>query len=122
VITVLDLDQLGMLLGTAVAEGANRIDGVRFGLRNEQAALDTARVAAVAAAQDRARLYADAAGVEVGELLTLNERSGVTMDMGGRIAPDTTVVVPVEVPGADVGTSAGELISSVSVTLVYEIE
>lgn len=117
-VTILDLDRLDGILGAVVAEGVNRILGVRFGLRDEATALDTARVAAVAAARDRAQLYAEAAGVDLGDLLTLNERQGETMDLA---AYTGTRVVAVAPPDAAVETAAGEMISTVSVTLVYEI-
>lgn len=104
-----DLDGLGGLLDAAVSSGANRIDSVSFSMADPASALDEARQAAVADAAAKAILYADAAGVVLGDLITLREVAGQGFPAGGAIATRTIPVIPGDVP------------LSVQVELVYAI-
>ncbi len=111
---VTDLDGLGAVLDAAVGEGANRLEGIEFALADQAAAHDEARRAAVADAMSRAALYAEAAGVELGEILTLSE-TGVNLGpqplMQMRMAADSGVPI-----------AQGEVEVSAGVSLVYAIE
>jgi len=113
---VRDLNIVGDLLAGAVEAGANRVDGISFGLQNETEALDEARRLAVAEARRKAGLLAEAAGVGLGPLLQLTEMgspsyrmevASMAMDMRADVAP-----VPV---------APGEISFSASVSLVYQI-
>lgn len=73
-VRVLALDDLGAILDQAVGVGANAINGISFGIADESAVLGLARQRAVADARDRAQLYADAAGVALGEIVTISEQ------------------------------------------------
>jgi hypothetical protein len=72
-VRVRDLARLGQVLDEAVTVGANRFDGLRFGLSDPGAATDEARRRAVAEALRRAALHADAAGVPLGPVLRIVE-------------------------------------------------
>ncbi|WP_116131458.1 SIMPL domain-containing protein [Tropicimonas sp. IMCC34043] len=71
-----DLDGLGALLDQVVKGGANSFRGLSFDLQEPQEAEDAARLAAVAEARRRAELYAGAAGVRLGPILTIDEIGG----------------------------------------------
>ncbi|ARO13970.1 26 kDa periplasmic immunogenic protein [Ketogulonicigenium robustum] len=110
------LDTLGSVLDSVVADGANQVTGVSFDVQDSSAAVDEARRNAVADAVARATLYADAAGVTLGTLQTLNEYGNTPRPMPmpeARMMAMAADAVPV---------AAGELSISVSVTMVYEIE
>lgn len=119
-VTLRDLDQLGGLLAALVADGANRLDSLWFGLQDPTAAEDAARQRAVADAMRRAALYADAADVPLGQVLTISEMGGGgyrtlsagPMEMGSLAASS---------PQYDVPTAPGKIEVSASITMVFEI-
>ena len=111
------LPDAGRLLDTLVSVGANQISGPVFRVENSDAALDEARIAAVAAAKARADLYAKAAGVRLKRIMTLSESGGYEpprplagMQMRAMKAEADTPVMP------------GEIALTVTVNLVYELE
>ena len=107
------LDGLGAVLDAAVADGANTLNGLTFGLAEPRPAMDVARKAAVEDAAAKAALMADAAGVTLGKVLSITEGGGY----GGpapmfKDAAAEAMPVPVE---------AGALSVQASVTVVWEI-
>ncbi len=111
-----DINIVGEVLAGAVEAGANRIDGISFGLKDETGALDEARRLAVAEARRKAAFLAEAEGVGLGPLLQLTEMgspsyrmevASMAMDMRADVAP-----VPV---------APGGISFSASVSLVYQI-
>jgi len=75
-VLVRDLDKLGDILDRLVTAGANQTAGLNFEVSKAETLLDEARQQAVANALRRAKLYAAAAGAEVGEVLTIVEGGG----------------------------------------------
>jgi uncharacterized protein YggE len=72
-LTVRDLARLGAILDGAITAGANQVAGIEFRVSGEDALRDKARRDAIATAQRRARLFAEAAGAELGKALTISE-------------------------------------------------
>jgi uncharacterized protein YggE len=68
-----DIDRLGDLLDAVVRAGGNRIHGLSFGNSDDAGLRDEARQLAVADARRRATLYAEAAGGELGRVLSITE-------------------------------------------------
>jgi uncharacterized protein YggE len=109
-----DIAALGEVLDALVSDGANRLDGISFGLQEPEAAMDEARRLAVADAQRKAALYAEAAGVGLGQVISLSEQGGgmprpMMMEMAAMRADS----VPV---------AAGEVGISASVQMVFALE
>lgn len=77
-IRVRELSGLGEILDTVVQSGATNFNGLSFGLQNPAPLMDKARINAVADAKRKAVLYADAAGVELGEILEITESGGAS--------------------------------------------
>ena len=75
-VLVRDLDKLGDILDRLVTAGANQTAGLNFEVSKAETLLDEARQQAVANALRRAKLYAAAAGAEVGEVLSIVEGGG----------------------------------------------
>ena len=75
-----NLERLGEILDQLVSLGANEMAGLSFEVSEAETLRDEARKEAVANALRRAKLYAAAAGAEVGEVLTIQEGG----DMGPR--------------------------------------
>jgi uncharacterized protein YggE len=67
------LDQVGPVIDAGLAAGANRLDGVMFGLRNDQAARADALTGAVAAARSKAQALARALKVRLVRILEVAE-------------------------------------------------
>lgn len=115
-VRVRDLDKLGSVLDAVVDEGANRLGGIRFDLSEKDAVMADARRAAVADARARAMLFAEAAGVALGDLQTLTES-------GGYAAPMPMFDMRMEAAGnMPVPVAAGEVNFQAMVTMVYVIE
>ncbi len=113
-VRVRDLDTLGSVLDKAVTVGANRINGINFVVSDADKRLDEARGLAIADATRKARIYADAAGVNLSRVQSISEAGGYApaprkaMMMRAESAP----AVPVE---------AGEQSLSVNVSVTWEI-
>lgn len=107
------LDGLGDALDTAVSDGANTLNGVTFDVADPKPLMDEARRLAVADALDRARLLTEAAGVVLGDVVSISE-SGGGMPMPERAyRMDAAASVPV---------AGGEVSRSANVTVVFEID
>lgn len=77
-ITVNDLATLGAVVDAAVDAGATSVGQIDFGLKTPGSAENTARLLAVKALEDKATIYADAAGYHVKRLVRLTEGGGET--------------------------------------------
>jgi uncharacterized protein YggE len=113
-VVVRSLPSLGRVLDAVVRSGSNQLGGIRFDIDNKTGVLNQARNRAMQDARARAELYAQAAGVKVGRVLTIQEAGGVVPEPRGmmRFAVAAEAAVPVA-PGEQ------ELAASVNVT--YEL-
>ena len=115
--TVRDLDQLGEIMGAVVEAGANSIFGIQFDVEDKTEALSRARRAAVKDAQIKAEELAQAAGVTLGEVLSINESGGIPVPVFEG-AGDSAVN-----GGSDqVPVSIGQLSLTVDVSIAYDIQ
>ena len=117
-VTVRDLTKLGALLETVVTSGANNINGIMFDILDKDTLASEARKKAVEDAQKQAQDIADAAGVQLGELMYVNVYySGTTYPQyegkGGGGGYSSTVSVPV---------SAGKMVINAEVNMTYKIK
>ncbi len=115
-VRVRDLTILGGILDDIAADGANEFRGLQFGLQVPEPLQNEARILAVKDAMARAALMAEAAGVPLGELLTLSSgshSSGRTyIAMEGASFARSADVMPV---------AAGEMSLTATVTMVFAI-
>lgn len=113
-VRVRDLDDLGRVIDAVVSSGANELRGLSFGLSAPGPVMDEARRTAVAEARRRAVLYAEAAGVTLGPLLSLLEGGTSTPRpmMRGDMALSEAASVPI---------AEGELTLEARVTMTYAI-
>jgi len=72
-ITLHDIGKLGAILDRMVSLGANQIDSIEFGVEEPEALKDAARKLALKNVTDNAKLYAEAAGVGLGQILSIAE-------------------------------------------------
>ena len=113
-VRVRDLGSLGEVLDAVVKDGANRLGGVRFDVLNPEPLLNAARRAAVADARAKATLFADAAGVELGDLIRLEEQ-------GAGLRPQPMLEMRMMADSSSIPVAGGEVSLQASVTLVYAI-
>jgi uncharacterized protein YggE len=78
-VTLNDTKKLGEILDTVVSLGANRINSINFGVSEQEPLKDEARKQAMQKAIANAKLYAEAAGVELGPVQTITEEADVVM-------------------------------------------
>jgi hypothetical protein len=114
-VLVRDLDSLGTVLDTAIKAGANLAGSVSFALAEPEPLRAAARRAAVADGQRKAALLAEAAGVRLGRLISLNEagQPGPIMPQNRAVMMNVESAVPV-MPGREA--------ISATVEMVFQIE
>jgi uncharacterized protein YggE len=117
-VTVRDLTKLGEMLQAVVTSGANNINGITFDIIDKDTLASEARKQAVENARKQAQDIADAAGVELGELMYVNVYySGTTYPQyegkGGGGAYSADLSVPV---------SAGKMVVTAEVNMTYKIK
>lgn len=108
------LDTTGAVLDAAIADGANSLNGLYFGLQDPRPAEDEARTLAVADALARAALLAGAAGTTLGPILSITD--------GGAAPPLPGPMYRMEDNAAAVPVEAGSLGITASVTMVFQID
>lgn len=111
-VRVRDLDRLGEVLDAVVREGANRFNGLSFGLSDDAAALAEARRRAVAEARTKAETYAGAAGVTLGPVRAITDQSGGVAPMDMRLSMAAMESVPV---------APGEVSVEARVTITWDL-
>lgn len=114
-IVIRDLGALGKILDQVVNAGANQINGISFGVENEEPKLDDARKLAVKEARRKAQLYATASGVVLGDVLTISENAAYQ--------PQSGAVFKARAESADsVPIAQGEQVLAVDVNVTWEIK
>jgi len=112
-VRVRDLAQLGVVLDAVVQNGANSFHGLSFGLQDMEPAQNEARVAAIKDAMAKAQLYATAAGVELGDVVSISD--GAVRSVGP-VMMEADMMRSMAVPVAK-----GELSVTADVTVVFGI-
>jgi len=118
-VTVRKLDNLGDLLDSAVAAGANNINSIQFDVADKTEALKEARAQAVKVAETQAQELADAAGVKLGDIQTISFNDTLpvpysnSFGKGGGGAMAEAAAVPIQ---------PGQLTLTVTVNMSYAIK
>jgi uncharacterized protein YggE len=113
-VTFRDIGSTGRILDALVGEGVNQINGPNLSIEHPEAALDEARIKALAAARARADLYAKAAGKHVGRLLAISETGGEGSFMArGMLSP---------LPKASTLLEPGAETVSVTLNVTFELD
>jgi uncharacterized protein len=115
-VLVRKLDMLGGLLDQVVSAGSNQINGINFTVDNADKILDSARTQAVADARRKAEIYAQAAGVKLGRVISISE--------GAAYQPPPVMYTraKADMAGAPAPIAQGEQTLSMDVALVWELE
>lgn len=120
-VTVRDLKSLSEILDAAIKAGANQINGISFDIEDRAAAQKQARDLALQDAETKAQEVADTVGVTLGEIVSINVSNTSYVEpypmygMGGGMAMDMAAE-------ASVPVSAGQIVVTYDVSLVYRIK
>ncbi|MBC8038328.1 MAG: SIMPL domain-containing protein [Rhizobiales bacterium] len=114
-VAVRAIDNLGAVLDQAVSAGSNQINGILFQVSKPEASMDEARKLAVEDAMRKAKVYAGAGTVVLGEILSISEGSGnqPPIPLQDMARADMAASVPI---------ARGEQVISVDVNMVWEIK
>lgn len=115
-VTVRDLAKIGDVLNQAVQSGANSISGIQVDVADKAAAESEARKAAMTDAAVKAKELADAAGVALGSIQTINE------SVSGAPLPQYRMAAAPMAAEAAVPIEAGQMVLTISVNLIYQIQ
>lgn len=122
-VTVHDLDSVGPtldLLQRSVGD-TFRINGLYFSYSDPESVLDQPRIDAIELARHKAEIYAAAADVEVGTVISISEVPGDTPILFRQNATDEAMPAPATAASADLAVAPGQLEFSVSVTVTFEL-
>ncbi len=115
-VRVLALDTLGEVLSAVVTDGANQMHGLSFDIADRSELLIQARQAAVADARAKAEVYANAAGVELGEVISIAESGASGLPQSVRMEGGFASA------RADVPVAAGELAVTAQINITWALE
>ena len=114
-IKVRDVSKVAGVIDTLVGAGANEIGGINFVVSQASKVLDEAREKAVADARRKADIYAKAAGVTLGDPISISEEGSAPVPMYR-----SKVAAPMAASGAPV--AQGEETLSVTVSVSWAIK
>ncbi|QIG96407.1 MULTISPECIES: SIMPL domain-containing protein [unclassified Bradyrhizobium] len=113
-IKVRDVAKVASLVDVLVGAGVNEIGGINFVVSQASKVLDEAREKAIADARRKAEIYAKAAGVTLGEPISISEEGNAPVPMYRKMA------APMAASSAPV--AQGEETLSVSVSVSWAIK
>jgi hypothetical protein len=115
-VRVEDLELVGEVIDAGLGAGANTLDGVTFGIEDDLPAREAALTEAITEARRKAATMAEALGVELGRVLSVDE-GGVFIQPS---QPDMVRMATLQ-EATPTPVSPGEVTVSASVTIRYEI-
>jgi uncharacterized protein YggE len=116
-VRVRDLATLGAVLDKQVNVGANTINGITFSVADPSSLYDQARRAAFADAREKATLYAQAAGEELGGLKSITENQGSQQPQ-----PYMMKTMADSAASAPVPVATGELSFTIDVQVTWSLD
>jgi uncharacterized protein YggE len=108
-----DVTKVASIIDVLVGAGANELGGINFMVSQASKLLDDAREKAIADARRKAEIYAKAAGVTLGEPLSISEEGGSAPVFRGKMVAGMAASAPV---------AQGEETLSVAVNVSWAIK
>jgi uncharacterized protein len=113
-VKIRDVAKVANVIDVLVGAGANEIGGIAFTVTQASKVLDEARAKAIADARRKAEIYARAAGVTLGEPISISEEGAPAPLFRGRMAAPMAAGAP--------PVAQGEETLSVTVTVSWAIK
>jgi len=110
-----NLTMVGSVIDAGLKAGANQLDGVQFGLRNDLPSRQEALKKAVQEAQSKAQVMAEALRVNLAEVIEASE-SGVSVVPFSEAVPAARLAITADTP-----VSPGQIQVQANVTIRYRI-
>ncbi|MES1242573.1 MAG: SIMPL domain-containing protein [Acidobacteriota bacterium] len=111
------MEQVGQVVDVGLAAGANRLDGVVFGLQNDETARSAALAKAAAGARSKAAALAKALNVRLAEIVEVVEGGVTVYTPMRRMAMESMAAMSADAPVSD-----GQVGVDANLTLRYRIE
>ena len=112
-VRIRDVTKVANVIDVLVGAGANEIGGINFTVTQASKVLDEAREKAIADARRKAEIYAKAAGVTLGEPISISEEGAPSPVFRGKMAAPMAAGAPV---------AQGEETLSVTVSVTWAIK
>ena len=112
------IETMGALLDKLVQSGSNQITGISFDVSKPDEAMDEARKLATQDATRKAKLYAQAMGIELGNVVQISEGSSA----GPSPVPFVRGAAMMKADAAPVPVAAGEQTIAADVNIIWEIK
>jgi uncharacterized protein YggE len=112
-----DIRNTGKILDALVAEGANQINGPTLTIDKPEAALDEARLKALANGRARADVYARALGRRVARIVSISESDG-----SSPVPPPMPMMMEARAQSADSKILPGEQKLQVTLSIVFDLQ
>jgi uncharacterized protein YggE len=112
-VRIRDVAKVANIIDVLVGAGANEIGGINFTVTQASKHLDEAREKAIADARRKAEIYAKAAGVTLGEPISISEEGAPVPVFRGKVASPMAAGAPV---------AQGEETLSVTVSVSWAIK
>jgi uncharacterized protein len=112
-VRIRDVTKVANVIDVLVGAGANDIGGINFTVTQASKHLDEAREKAIADARRKAEIYAKAAGVTLGEPISISEEGAPSPVFRGKMAAPMAAGAPV---------AQGEETLSVTVSVTWAIK
>jgi len=112
-VKIRDVTKVANVIDVLVGAGANDIGGINFTVTQASKVLDEAREKAIADARRKAEIYAKAAGVTLGEPISISEEGAPSPVFRGKMAAPMAAGAPV---------APGEEALSVTVSVTWAIK
>ena len=112
-----DIRNTGKILDALVAEGANQINGPTLTIDKPEAALDEARLKALANGRARADVYARALGRRVARIVSISESGG-----SSPVPPPMPMMMEARAQSADSKILPGEQKLQVTLSIVFDLQ
>lgn len=112
-VIVRNLVKLGGVLDSVVSEGSNQINGIAFDIAKRGPAEDEARKLAVGDARRKAEIYAAAAGIKLGRIMSISE--------GAAQPPEPVYRGAMKADMASVPVVQGQQTVAIDVNIAWEI-
>lgn len=117
-----DLKASARVIDAALTAGANRVDGISFGIKEYLAAREEALAMAAKAAKRKAEVLAGALDQKLGRVTSMSESSPVYYGGMNRMAQVQTANVAAEGAPGEEAVVPGQIEVTVTVGLTYEVE
>lgn len=122
VVEIVDLDILPNLIAKVVQHGANRLNGVTYGIQDREAIRDEALVEAVTRARSKALLMAETLNAELGMVMRIAEQSFSMPSPMVRMSDQTMMMAKAEAAPEPEAYAAGEMEVRAIVQVVFQMK